>query len=553
MRGPSVGNGVGVGRRAVASCQNAFGARCSGTPSPRWLRVLALCLAALLAVALSGCGTLPPAGPRPASVAQTPKDDGDLALTAKASTPPGELSGFRLLPLGPYALEARLQLAQRAHHSLDVQYYVIEDDATGRLLLRTLRDAAARGVRVRLLLDDLYTVHTDAMLRALADHPNIEVRLFNPFCCARGSSFGRFATSLGDLYRINHRMHNKLFIADGVMAVAGGRNVADAYFMLDQSSNFVDMDAFIMGAVIQQLQGIFDQYWNSDVVYPVQSLVKPAVPREQQAAEFERLSVVGHAPPELPSVDALGYGPVGEELAAGRVGLIWAPARAFADPPNKRDTMSPEEAREFSASQQVRMKIWGAESDLVITSPYLIPGPMGITAFEDLGQRKVKTVVLTNSLAATDEPLVHTGYARYRTRLLQSGVDLYEISPERTRRSKRLGMFGSSLGRLHAKTAIVDGHTVFIGSMNLDPRSDTQNTELGIFVESPQLAKELLRIVNISKLQSAYRVRLDAKGNLEWLSMDDDKEVILNVEPESSFWMRVHNMLIGPFVPEQLL
>jgi putative cardiolipin synthase len=178
---------------------------------------------------------------------------------------------------------------------------------------------------------------------------------------------------------------------------------------------------------------------------------------------------------------------------------------------------------------------------------------MGITAFEALGQRKVKTVVLTNSLAATDEPLVHTGYARYRRQLLASGVDLYEISPERTRRSKRLGMFGSSLGRLHAKTAIVDQHTVFIGSMNLDPRSDTQNTELGIFIESPQLAKELLRIINISKLQSAYRVRLDAAGNMEWLSQDDDKEMILTVEPESSFWMRVHNMLISPFVPEQLL
>ena len=145
-------------------------------------------------------------------------------------------------------------------------------------------------------------------------------------------------------------MHNKLLIADGVMAVAGGRNIADEYFMLDQSSNFVDMDAFIMGAVVPQLQGIFDQYWNSDVVYPVQALVQPAVPREQQAAEFERLSAVEHAPPELPSVDALGYGPIGEDLDAGRVGLIWAPARAFADPPNKRDTMSPEEAREFSAS-----------------------------------------------------------------------------------------------------------------------------------------------------------------------------------------------------------
>jgi putative cardiolipin synthase len=521
----------------------------AGSSSPWRSLVAALCAV----LALAGCGTLPPPGVKPASVAQQPRDDGALATIAKASTPPGELSGFRLLPLGPYALDARLQLIRRAQYSLDLQYYVLEDDATGRLLLRGLRDAAARGVRVRLLVDDLFTSHTDAILRALAEHANVEVRLFNPFCCLRGSTFGRFAGSLGDINRVNHRMHNKLLIADGLFAVAGGRNISDEYFMLNMSSNFVDMDAFVAGAVVSQLQAIFDQYWNSEVVYPVQALVPAAVPPQQAAAEFERLSAVDHPPPELPPVDALGYGPISEDLDAGRVGLIWAQARAFADPPNKRDKMSAEEAREMSVSKEVRMKIWSAESDLVITSPYLIPGPMGITAFEGLGQRKVKTVVITNSLAATDEPLVHTGYSRYRTRLLESGVDLYEISPERTRHTKRLGMFGSSFGRLHAKTAVVDGHTVFIGSMNLDPRSDTQNTELGIFVESPQLAKELLRIVNISKLQSAYRVRLDEHGNLEWLTMDDDKEMVLTEEPEASFWLRLHNLLVSPFVPEQLL
>ena len=167
---------------------------------------------------------------------------------------------------------------RRAQHSLDLQYYVIEDDATGRLLLRSLRDAAARGVRVRLLIDDLYTAHTDAMLRALAELPNLEVRLFNPFCCLRGSTLGRFAASLGELYRVNHRMHNKLLIADGLFAVAGGRNIGNEYFMLDMSSNFVDMDSLVAGAVVAQLQHIFDQYWNSDVVYPVQALVAAAVP-----------------------------------------------------------------------------------------------------------------------------------------------------------------------------------------------------------------------------------------------------------------------------------
>jgi cardiolipin synthase C len=516
-------------------------------------RTLAALLLGLALLGLGGCGTLPPAGPKPVSVALLPKDGGTLAAIAKASTPPGDLSGFRLLPLGPYALDARLQLIHRAIHSLDVQYYVIEDDATGRLLLRSLRDAAARDVRVRLLVDDLFTTHTDAMLRALADHPNIEVRLFNPFCCLRGSTLGRLAGSLGDLYRVNHRMHNKLFIADGLFAVSGGRNIADEYFMLNMSSNFVDMDAFVLGAVVPQLQAIFDQYWNSDAVRPVQDIVPAAVPRAQAMAEFERLSLLEHAPPELPSVDALGYGPIAEDLDAGRVGLIWAPARAFADVPDKLRKMSPEEARAMSVSSEVRMKFWSAESDLVITSPYLIPGPLGITAFEALGRRKVKTVVITNSLAATDEPLVHTGYARYRRQLLASGVDLYEISPERTRRTKRLGMFGSSFGRLHAKTAVVDSRTVFVGSMNLDPRSDTQNTELGIFVDSPQLARELLRIINISKLQSAYRVRLDAQGNLQWLTMDDEQEMVLTEEPETSPWLRLHNLLVSPFVPEQLL
>ena len=207
----------------------------------------------------------------------------------------------------------------------------------------------------------------------------------------------------------------------------------------------------------------------------------------------------------------------------------------------------------MSVTNDVMMQVWQARSDLVLTSPYMIPGEMGMEAFRNLRKDKVKVTVITNSLAATDEPLVHTGYSRYRTRMLEAGVDLYELSPTRTQQTKRLGMFGTSLGRLHAKTAVIDRKTMFIGSMNLDPRSASTNTEFGMFIESPALAKELLRVINISKLDSAYRLRLDPKtGSLEWLTVEDDKEVVLGVEPESTFWLRVHNMLFGWFVPEQL-
>ena len=466
------------------------------------------------------------------------------------------LTGVRLLPLGSYSLDARLDLVARAERSLDLQYYVLENDRTGRALLRSLRDAAARGVRVRLLVDDLYTGHTERLLRQLASFDNVEVRLFNPFCCARsGGVLRRFVGSIFDFGRLNHRMHNKLFIADGVMAVAGGRNIADEYFLRHAAQNFVDMDAFVMGAVVKDLAGIFDRYWNSEVVFPIDAIGERIGDKAAARRAFDE--TVAEAPTEepldLPPSDVLGYGPLREELAAGRVGLVWGKARAFADPPEKLLSQDVRTAYETSVANDVMMTVWRATDELVITSPYLIPGKMGVESFNNLRRAKVKVVVVTNSLAATDEPLVHNGYSRYRGAMLSAGVDLYELSPTRTQQTKRLGMFGSSLGRLHAKTAVMDRRVVFIGSMNLDPRSANANTELGMFFDSPALAKELLRVINISKLESAYRVRLGPRGDLQWLTMDGDREVILGVEPESSPWLRFHNSLFGFFVPEQLL
>jgi putative cardiolipin synthase len=516
----------------------------------RWLR-LAL-LGAGIAL-LGACGALPIARDRPADHAAAPDRSTRLAKIVADSTPPGEHSGFRLMPLGVYSLDARIQLAQRAQQSLVVQYYQLENDATGRLLMRAVREAAARGVRVRVLVDDLYTAKSQQPLLALSRTPNVEVRLFNPFCCGRDGFLSRFVASPQDIPRLNHRMHNKLFIADGVVAVVGGRNIADEYFVLSQAQNFIDMDALVVGRVVAELEAIFDAYWNAVQVWPIADIVRasPSSPED-----FDAWIGMRSPPPkiELPPSDVLGYGPIAEELDGGRMGLLWGEAHALADPPTKPAAMSADEALATS----VTMKVWGllmdARFEVDLTSPYLVPGEKGMAAFEDLSRRKVKLTLLTNSLAANDEPLVHTGYARYRERLLASGADLYELSPERTTANKRFDMFGNSLGRLHAKTAAIDRRRVFIGSMNLDPRSATQNTEMGVVVDSPQLAREMLRVINISKLQNSYRLRLDQRtGALEWLTTDGEKEMILRSEPESGFFKRFYNSLIAPIVPEMLL
>ncbi len=510
----------------------------------------------IAAMALAGCGTLPLRPDLPLSTARAPSADSTLARIAAASSPSPELSGFRLLPLGVFSLDARIELARRARHTLDVQYYHIHNDRTGRLLLRHLRDAAARGVRVRLLVDDLYTVGGDALFSGLGAFPNVEVRLFNPFCCGRTSIVSKFAASLFDFGRLNHRMHNKLFIADGAIVVAGGRNVADEYFMRSMGANFVDLDAFVVGAIVPQFATIFDAYWNSPFVYPVETIVDVGVDRAVLRDRFDHLVNDGDQMMSLvlPPVDVLGYGAISEDLDAGRLGLIWAPAVAFADPPAKVTAMTDAKAREMSVAMNVMDRVIAAGTEVAIVSPYLIPGPMGVAAFADLAKRNVKVTILTNSLAATDEPLVHTGYARYRVAMLDAGVDLYELSPVRTQRNRRLGFLGASTGRLHAKTAVIDRSLVFIGSMNLDPRSATKNTELGMIVESPDLAKEVLRVIHISKLQSAYRVRLrsDRQG-LEWLTTDDDKEIVLLEEPDSTFSLRLQNFLLAPFIPEDQL
>ena len=559
-----------------------------GSRIPAWLR-LRLLVPALLLAGLAGCASLPDKVERQPSKAQAAALDTPLGRIAKASTADPEQSGFRLMPTGQYALQARLELVRRAQRTLDIQYYQIHDDRTGRFLLRALRDASERGVRVRLLIDDLYTSGQDPLLLGLDAYPNVEVRLFNPFPAGRQNFLTRFVVNAREFDRVHRRMHNKLFIADGVMAVAGGRNIADEYFMASAGANFVDLDTFIIGAILPRLGQLFDMYWNSDRVLPIRSIVKTDASDEELRRDFESrtardaqpitrvtappgeagggeiVEVVGSTggtpdPEPPPPNDVLGYGPIADELDAGKVGLIWADAQAYADAPDKViGRVSTYGIAPIDDVDSVRYNVVEmmrrARKDVVITSPYLIPGETGIETFRNSIMRYgVKYTLVTNSLAATDEPVVHTGYRRYRPQMLELGVNLYELSPQKVSRSLRLGRFSTSIGRLHAKSAVVDGQRVFIGSMNFDPRSDQHNTEMGLFIESPVIAQQMLKLVDVIRQQGAYKVTLAANGkDVVWTTTGPGGREEVVEEPETDAWTRIMLEVLSVIAPEGLL
>ena len=528
-------------------------------PPQAWRSVVGWLLAAVMLAALGGCASFAAVDrPAIASTAIGLSQGTTLGRIASSDNPGGLRSGFRLMPLGKFSLDTRIQLAQRAEVSLDVQYYHIENDETGRWLLRALRDAAERGVRVRLLIDDFYTGGQDELFLAFAAHKNVEVRIFNPFCCLRDRGKApRFLASFGDWKRVNHRMHNKLFIADGAMAVIGGRNVANEYFLRSTGENFIDVDAFTAGFIVEPAQGLFDRYWNADAVYPIHAVTRSALSGEALRQKFEAWTGPENTPPPdpLPATDILGYGPIADDLDRGRLSLIWADAYVFADHPDK-----PFEGEaggvllETSVTYNVFEALRKAQTELVVSSPYLVPGKDGMALIGELRARGVSVTMLTNSLGSTDEPVVHLGYFDYREPMLDLGVELYELSSARVKRNKVKNLFGALLGRLHAKLAVVDRKTIFIGSMNLDPRSATINTEFGAVIASPELARELIRVIDIDRLQNAYRVRRPANGRgLEWQSTDDGNETVLTEEPDSSFWLRLKLRVLSPLIPEPLL
>jgi len=505
---------------------------------------------------LAGCASLPPLPERAPSTAFTDTRTtalGRIAEASLAAAEPGE-SGFRLLPAGDFALDARLALAAHAERSLDVQYYQLQRDSVGLRFLRELGEAARRGVRVRLLVDDLYTSGEDELFRTFAALPNVQVRLFNPLPVRSGSLLTRLFWSLHEFGRVNHRMHNKLFVADNRFAVSGGRNLADEYFMQSTSANFIDMDVVAAGPVVREQSSVFDRYWNSQHAWPVESVV--AATLDAVAAQRRFAELVGSAAPDLHLApnDPLGRHAVGIELAAGQVSLAFARAEVFADAPARVEHADRSDSVATVARSTLEA-IGGARQEVLIASPYFIPGPIGMAMVKEARSFGIRIVIMTNGLGATDEPLVHWRYARYRRELLKLGVEIYELSPELARDAGRFGNFRKSFGRLHAKVAVIDRRQLFVGSLNLDQRSAWSNTEAGLLIDSPLLAEGIVALIENDHKESVYQLRLGADGeSIEWVvTRADGSERALADEPHNDWLLRLKMWLIGPLTSEDLL
>lgn len=488
-----------------------------------------------------------------------------LAVIAMPPVPAGA-SALRLLASGHEAFIARTMLAENARHTLDLQYHLVEDDDTAQLLLWRALNAAERGVRVRVLVDDIGTALPQAELAALEHHPLIEVRLFNPFR-ARGTLW-RFLEWMGNSKRLNRRMHNKLWIADNAAGVIGGRNLADEYFDKTPEEGFADLDLFVAGPVVREASRSFDGLWNSDWAVPLPAVL--AAPRGAEQIE----AVIAALRARAETFRDSGYARTArdsefrQQWREGRLDLIAADARVVADepPPTDSDDDAPAAAQQQHQQQAatprpvfaaMREVVAGAQRELLLVTPYLVPSESAMELLCSLAARGVVVRTLTNSLASTDVLAVHPGYARYRPRLLACGVQLFEMHPgsdEPPARRRRL----SSGASLHAKALVVDREQVFMGSMNFDPRSRQTNTEIALHATSALLGGRLGALFDEAVApDQAWRVHLrrpgDAAAPLRWEGVERGVAVVHTTEPEASRLRRLTSVLLGALLDEELL
>ncbi len=478
---------------------------------------------------------LPPHPPAPPPQ-DTPDSRIGQAIAGLEAAHPG-LSG--ILPLvdsrGAYA--ARVKLIRAADRYLDVQYYIWREDVAGLLMLEELRQAADRGVAVRLLLDDNGIAKLDDELVALESHPNVEIRLFNPFVIRKPKVMGY----LLDFFRLNRRMHNKSLTADNQMTIIGGRNIGDEYFGPGDQPEFADLDVLAIGAIVPEMATDFARYWTSASSYPAPLILPAATPaalddlsgRIAQMMETDPLAKAYAA-----AVDTLSYA---DPLTHNSLDYDWVPVTMISDNPAKALGHEP---RSRTPIGEIGAIMDETTQRLALVSAYFVPARSGAAMFEAISARGASVDVLTNALSSTDVAVVHAGYSRYRKRLLRAGVRLWEMKGDAPRHpSPRSGVLGSlprsSRSSLHAKTFTIDGERLFVGSFNFDPRSMHLNTELGFLMDSPALAQRLQQLFSEPMRQRAYQVRLTPRGELEWIDERPDCTVIHTHDPGTTLVRRM--------------
>ena len=498
-------------------------------------RVLTI-LPLLLIMLVTGCASLPTDYPRTGSTAIEDYQSTSMGQRHAAAEAghPGE-SGFAIIRYGRNAYSTRIAMSDLAEKTLDLQVYIWEADETGRILAERLIRAADRGVRVRLLVDDMGLGGSDETVAAMDAHPNIEIRIFNPFADRKNSMFD-FITDMG---RVNHRMHNKLMIMDNSFAVVGGRNVGDHYFSVNPDTNFRDLDIAAVGPVVRDISEVFDHFWQGDWAVPIAVLVdRPYTDADLQAVHESLREKI--AAGEYPYAIDDDVAELRAQIAATSDILIWAPGRVVWDDPASIKKTG--EAGDIIAA--LRRKLDSVQKTLVIESAYFVVGDTGVARFKELVDRGVRVRVMTNSLASNDVLAAHAGHANYRKQLLEAGVEVYELRPDSGVIKKTWS--GESRAGLHTKALVFDDETLFIGSFNLDPRSANINTEAGLYVESPELAAQVLAYMDEGVLpENSYQLLLDDNGNLVWITADDGVEVRYDKDPMTTFGQRFMSGFIG--------
>jgi putative cardiolipin synthase len=508
------------------------------------------CAAALLLGAVfGGCASLPPGSDYPKVASTALVNPGKTTLGQHFEILAGKNggnSGFRMISVGADGFLTRMQMINAAERTLDLQYYIFRGDDTGRLLTNAALRAADRGVRVRVLVDDGDTVSGDEQIASLAAHRSVEIRIFNPFAYRGHVKAVKTVEFMFNSRRLNYRMHNKLLVVDNSVALIGGRNIGDEYFQLDPDSQFADDDMFVAGPIVTQLSASFDEFWNNALSIPGEAL---STHKSSHAALTEQRQLLSDEPPQVKTggIDYVKQVAAGEPfggMLSGRLALIWSHVQLVSDSPDKKSAENASTVGRLM-HRPVAVAMNAAQSELLLVTPYLIPGEEGMQLFEGLRRRNVRIRILTNSLESSTVLTAQSGYMPYRMPLLESGVELYEVrsllgNSKGSGQSAAITRFGNY--SLHAKMFVIDRQRLFVGSMNFDQRSMHLNTEIGLLIDSPTLAQQVAtRFEAMVQPANSYQLALitgksESRRHLVWRTQEGGRPIQYETEPARSHW-----------------